>query len=87
MSNRGLRYWRSRAQKRPAASSGQMLVLVALLMVVLVGALALAVDVARMYGESNRVQKAADMAALAAVGGSGGNDLIAVQNTAQHRHG
>jgi len=82
MTKRSVRYWESRMERRPAALPGQMVVLAALLMVVLVGALALAVDVARMYGESNRVQKAADMAALAAVGGSGGNDIIAVRNTA-----
>lgn len=52
---------------RRRGESGQTLVLVAVLLVVLLGFAALAIDIGSLYGERRRMQNAADGAALAGV--------------------
>lgn len=50
------------------SDSGQTLVLVALMIIVLLGVAALAIDVGSLYGERRNMQNAADAAALAGAG-------------------
>ncbi len=64
-----------RAAPRPhRAARGQMMIIVVLSLTVLMGFMALGIDGARVFMEAQRVQKAADEAALAAVvsGSTGG---------------
>jgi len=70
-----MRHDRRAARSRYGASArGQMMIIVVLSLTVLMGFMALGIDGARVFMEAQRVQKAADEAALAAVvsGSTGG---------------
>ena len=72
-----MRHDRRAASSRYGASArGQMMIIVVLSLTVLMGFMALGIDGARVFMEAQRVQKAADEAALAAVvsGSTGGAD-------------
>lgn len=62
-----LRRVTNRLTDTAASDSGAVAVIVALLMLVFLGLAAIAVDLARLYVEAERIQRAADAAALAGV--------------------